>query len=132
MGFMGLHHLGLPVQDAEKSLEFYTKGLGGKEVYRFPMGDTGKHVYFVDMGNNAVIEISGRGTGEEEANARWSHICLQTDDIDAAFKMAINAGAESRVEPRDAKLGNMSVRLCFVYGPDREQIEFFQVLEGGF
>ena len=128
MQFNGFHHIGLLAKDAEKSLDFYTQGLGGKEIFSFPMPDNNeKTIYMVDMGSNAVIEIIPRGTGEEEVNAHWAHIALRTDDARAAYDMAIKAGASPRIEPKEVKLGTMDVCNCFVYGPDREIIEFFQV-----
>ena len=128
MQFSGYHHVGLFAKDAEKSLNFYTKGLGGKETLNFPMGDSGKTIHLVDLGGNAVIEIIPRGTGEEEANAHWAHLAVRTDDAKAAYETAVKAGAVSRSEPSEASLGNMKVRNAFVYGPDREVIEFFQIL----
>lgn len=128
MQFNGYHHIGLWVKDAQKSLDFYTKGLGGKVNHSFPMADTGKTIYLVDLGGNAVIEIIPRGSGEEESNAHWVHVAVRTDDVRAAYEMAVKAGAESRSEPKDIKLGTMSAWNAFVYGPDREVIEFFQVV----
>ena len=128
MQFSGYHHVGLFVTDARKSLDFYTSGFGGKEAFSFPMGDSGKTIYLVDLGGNAVIEIIPSGTGEEEANAHWAHLAVRTDDAKAAYATAIGAGAISRNEPNEATLGTMKVCTAFVYGPDREVIEFFQVL----
>ena len=129
MQFNGYHHVGLWVKDAQKSLDFYTKGLGGKVVFSFPMpADNSKTIYLVDLGGNAVIEIIPKGNGEEESNAHWVHVAVRTDDTRAAYGAAIKAGAVSRDEPKEAKLGTMSVCNCFVFGPDREVIEFFQVL----
>ncbi|MCL2093589.1 MAG: VOC family protein [Treponema sp.] len=128
MIFNGFHHIGLLVQDAEKSKDFYVNGLGGKEIFSFPMGDSGKSIYLVDLGGNSVLEIIPRGNGEEEANARWAHIALRTDDSKAAYDMAMKAGAQTRMEPRETNLGTMAVTISFVYGPDKEVIEFFQVM----
>ncbi|MCL2320023.1 MAG: VOC family protein [Treponema sp.] len=130
MKFNGYHHIGLWAKDAQKSLDFYTKGLGGKVVYSFPMGDSGQTIYLVDLGGNAVIEIIPRGNGEEEVNPHWVHIAVSTDDAKAAHAKAVKAGAISRSEPKESKLGTMGVCNSFVYGPDREVIEFFQVLKG--
>jgi lactoylglutathione lyase len=127
MKFDGFHHIGLWVQDSAKSLDFYTKGLGGTVVFSFPMGDSGKIIYLVDLGNNAVVEIIPRGNGEEESNAHWAHIALRTGDTQAAYDAAIKAGALSRSAPNDGQLGTMAVRNAFVLGPDKEVIEFFQV-----
>jgi len=117
------------VKDAQKSLDFYTQGLGGKMVFSFPMSDDdAKTIYLVDMGGNAVIEIIPRGNGEEELNAHWAHLAIRTDDSRAAYDLAIKAGAVSKMEPKEVKLGTMDACIAFVYGPDQEVLEFFQVL----
>jgi lactoylglutathione lyase len=127
MAFNGYHHIGLWVKDSQKSLDFYTKGLGGKVVFSFPMADMDKTIYLVDLGGGAVVEIIPRGNGEEETNAHWAHVAIGTDDARAAYALAIKAGASSRSEPKDNKLGTMAVCNAFVLGPDHEVIEFFQV-----
>jgi lactoylglutathione lyase len=129
MQFNGYHHIGLWVKDTQKSLDFYTQGLGGKVTFSFPMpADNSKTIYLVDLGGNAVVEIIPRGNGEEEVNAHWAHVALRSADAKAAYDMAIKAGAVSREAPKELKLGTMSVCNAFVYGPDREVLEFFQVL----
>jgi lactoylglutathione lyase len=127
MKFKGYHHIGLVVEDVEESLKFYTEGLGGEVSFSFPMGDTGKTIYLVEMGGNAVVEIIPRGTGNPEANARWAHIALSTDDARKAYDLAIEAGAKTQSEPKDMALGTMEVCVAFVVGPAGEVIEFFQV-----
>jgi lactoylglutathione lyase len=128
MQFNGYHHVGLFVKDARKSLDFYTQGLGGKVVFSFPMSGTDQIINLVDLGNNAVIEIIPRGNGEEEVNAHWAHLAFRTDDAKTAYDKAIKAGAVSRSEPKENMLGTMAVCNAFVYGPDKEVIEFFQTL----
>ena len=127
MQINGYHHVGLFVKDAQKSLDFYTRGLGGKVVFSFPMSGSDRVINLVDLGNNAVIEIIPRGSGDEELNAHWAHLAVRTDDARAAYDMAMKAGAVSRSEPNESSLGTMAVCNAFVYGPDREVIEFFQV-----
>ena len=127
MKFNGYHHIGLIVKDAEKSLKFYTEGLGGNVTFSFPMGGTDKTIYLVDLGGNAVVEIIPRGNGEEEMNPKWAHIAVATDDTRAAYELALKAGAVPRNEPQDILLGTMAVCNAFVKGPDDEVIEFFQV-----
>lgn len=127
MAFNGYHHIGLLVRDMDKSLKFYTEGLGGKVTFSFSMGGDGPLIYLVDLGGNAVVELIPTGNGQEEQNARWAHIAVATDDCRGAYAMAIEAGARTKSEPADMNLGTMPVCNCFVYGPDDEQIEFFQV-----
>ncbi len=127
MTFNGYHHIGLYAADWEKSLQFYADGLGGKITFSFPMGDTGKTIYLVDLGGNAVVEIIPKGLGEAESNAHWAHIAITTDDARAAYEKALKAGAIKQSEPQDLLLGTMAVCNAFVLGPDGEVIEFFQV-----
>ena len=127
MKFNGYHHIGLRVSDLEKSLNFYTEGLGGIITFSFPMGDTGKTIYLVDLGGNSIVELIPRGNGKDEENAHWAHIALATDDTRAAYEIAIKVGATSQNEPADILLGTMAVCNAFVTGPDGEVIEFFQV-----
>ena len=126
MKINGYHHIGLIVDDAEKSLAFYKK-LGAVVDFSFPMGDSGKTIYLADVGGHAVVEIIPRGNGGEESNARFAHIAFATDDAKAAYELALSAGAVSRTAPNELKLGTMDVCIAFVLGPDKEVIEFFQV-----
>jgi lactoylglutathione lyase len=127
MKFDGYHHIGLWVKDAQKSYDFYTKGLGAKETFNFPMGGSDQTIRLVDLGGNSVLEIIPRGNGAEEQDAHWAHIAIRTDDARAAYDLAIKAGATSRTAPHDSMLGTMAVTNAFVLGPDHEVIEFFQV-----
>jgi len=126
MKFCGYHHIGLIVDDAERSLAFYKK-LGAAETFSFPYGGEGMKIYLVDVGGHAVLEIIPRGNAGEESNARFAHIAIQTDDARAAYDLAMEAGAVSRTAPNDVKLGSMDACIAFVLGPDQEVIEFFQV-----
>ena len=125
--YQGFHHIGLLVEDIEKSLAFYTEGLGGKVTFSFPMGGSDKLIYLVDLGGHAVVELIPKGNGEEETNAHWAHIALDTNNAREAYEAALKAGAQTRSEPSDCMLGTMAVCNAFVYGPDREVIEFFEV-----
>jgi len=128
MRFNGFHHIGLIVNDVEKSFKFYTEGLGGKLTFQFPMDDSGKPVYLVDLGGNAVVELIPKGNEGEESNARWAHIAVNTDDAEAAYAAALAAGAKPQGGSHESLLGTRKVLNPFVMGPDGELIEFFQPL----
>ena len=127
MKFKGYHHIGLVVEDVERSLKFYTEGLGGKVTMSFPMKNTDRIIHMVELGGNAVIEILPRGKESVEANPHWAHIALATDNAREAYALALEAGACSRTEPVDKTINTMEVCNAFVFGPDGEIIEFFQV-----
>lgn len=64
----------------------------------------------------------------------WQHIALATDDTDAAFEKAVSSGAEVKVAPFSTVIkstpAETPVRIAFVYGPDREEIELFRDMTG--
>jgi len=128
MAYTGYHHIGLAVQDMDKSLAFYTEGLGGKVVDSFPMGDTGKLIYMVELAPGAVVELLPRGAYGEEQNARWAHIALASNDAKADYDAALQAGATSRTAPNTVQRENMTRTNAFVFGLDGEIIEIFQVI----
>ena len=130
MNFKGLHHIGLRVDDPERSLRFYTEGLGGKVVDSFVSPSNGKIINMVELAPGAVVELLPAGSTEVEANNRWAHIALDTEDIDGAFALAIQAGAEPRTPPKLIPLEGREFHVAFVAGPDMEQIEFFKIIPG--
>lgn len=117
----GFHHVGLHVRDIERSLSFYVNGLGGKITIRIPVGD--RTVYFVDLGDNATVELSPYASKPPIAS-RGDHMAISTDDVDAAYELTMRAGASSCDVPQDFVSGDVSLRLAKVYGPDNEIIEF--------
>lgn len=127
MNFKGYHHIGLMVKDLEKSLDFYTKGLGGQELMHFSVEDILRPLYMIDLGDNAVVELIPCGVSDAEANARWAHIALRSDNAKAAYASALKAGAAPHTEPKDLMIGDMPACIAFVTGPDGEVIEFFEV-----
>jgi len=124
--FKGYHHIGLAVCDTERSVKFYTD-IGGKLTCSFPVPQG--RIYMVDLGGGATVEILPfMKEGQEEANPRFAHIALECDDVPAAFKVLIDAGATVKSEPSDMVLMSeppMNICNAFLFGPDGEQIELF-------
>ena len=124
------HHIALRVTDFERSLRFYTEGLGMKAVLRWGEGDGAAAM--LDIGDGGCIEMFAGGSPREIADdsAGWFfHLAIGTDDPDAAFRRAIEAGAKEKSAPGEAVIrdagGSVPLRIAFVTGPDGEVIEFF-------
>jgi catechol 2,3-dioxygenase-like lactoylglutathione lyase family enzyme len=97
-----LDHVGLQVQDVEKSLDFYLRtfaAIGMHEAIRFPVGDT------------IVVGLAGPGgvptfwlsppTGTE---TREVHVAFSAPDraaIDAVHEAAVAAGVEVLHAPKE-------------------------------
>ena len=134
------HHVALRATDFDRTVKFYTEGLGFKVHYEFAVPGRIDRAAFLDAGDGRYVEIFGpdsavqsegrrRQPGEERTEGALLHFCLRVADTDAAYARALAAGAESRIAPRVSTLRQdplVEVRIAFVTGPEGEVIEFFQ------
>ena len=134
------HHVALRATDFDRTVKFYTEGLGFKVHYEFAVPGRIDRAAFLDAGDGRYIEIFGpessvqsegrrRNAGEERTEGALLHFCLRVADTEAAYAKALAAGAEPRVAPRTGTLNQdplVEVRIAFVTGPEGEVIEFLQ------
>ena len=124
---LGFHHIGLKAADFERSLAFY-KALGLKEMVSWGEGE--KRITMLDLGNGDRIELFASGGPEFSENGKWIHFAMAVEDVDAAYELALAAGARPMTPPKtvdlDSRPMKISIRIAFVYGPDGEQLEFFR------
>ena len=115
-----LHHSGVSAIDFEKTVEFYTKGLGMTIHHVWADGTAA----MLDIGNGSYIEIFSYGKKCPVDNLSWTHLAIETSDVDGAYEAALAAGATDNAKPVDAEF----CRIAFVYGLNNEIIEFFKFL----
>ena len=127
MKYLGFHHIGLRVADADRSAGFY-RAIGARDYFSFPISGTGKSIVMLKFAEGAVIELLPKDDTKEPSEAGWVHIALSVDNCSEAFALALAAGARTKQPPEEKFLGTMHVWNAFVIGPDDETIEFFQVL----
>jgi len=126
---VGIHHLALSTVDFDKSIKFYTEGLGFEIVAEWGEG-TGKAA-MLDIGNGSHFEIFANGTENEQKDAKFVHFAFATSNPDTAYANALAAGAVSQMEPKSLEIPSnpaLPARIAFVRGPDGEVLEFFKVL----
>jgi glyoxylase I family protein len=122
----GLHHVAIAASDFERSLRFYTEGLGFRNVLTFP--EEGQTVAMLDTGDATYVELFSGGSGKRPSGSIL-HLALRTSDCDKATERARTAGGTITQEPTDVVLEGdppVPVRYSFCEGPDGEQIELFQ------
>ena len=126
------HHVALQTSDFEKSLKFYTEGLGF-EVYNTFVASSGKKVALLDIGQGNYFEIFSDGEVKDDKRdyaGRYFHLALNVENAFDAYKRAVEYGGEEMGKaPREMELPTtppMPVVIGFVKGPDGEEIEFFQ------
>ncbi|MFT8649301.1 MAG: VOC family protein [Bifidobacterium psychraerophilum] len=121
-----VQHVGLPTTDLDKTIDFYTTIIGFELAGVFRNGDA--RCAFLRYGHITIesweVEESVMGDGA------WNHMALDCTDIDAAFD---NAKALS-LDFKDTEVQSIpsfwdkGIRYFNVYGPNREIIEFCQIL----
>ena len=134
------HHVALRATDFDRTVKFYTEGLGFRVHHEFAVPGRIDRAAFLDAGDGRYVEIFGpdsavqsegrrRQPGEDRTEGALLHFCLRVADTEAAYARALAAGAEPRVAPRTSVLNQdppVEVRIAFVTGPEGEVIEFFQ------
>ena len=85
----------LIVSGANETIRFLTQAFGATEIRRFP-NETGKLMHSEVRIDDSVLMIADCAP---DWPAMPSHVHLYVDDVDAAYKRALDAGAESVQEP---------------------------------
>ncbi len=123
----GFHHVSMKVKDLNKSIKFYSEGLGFVE--RFSWGKDPKRTILMDTGDGNYFEISQGDSNQSFVEGVFRHLALRVDDCKAALELARNAGAEITMEARDVILSTdplLQIRIAFFKGPDGELVELFE------
>jgi len=125
----GFHHIGLKYTDLDRSLKFYN-AIGLREVVRW--GNEGDEIVMMSMEDGGIIELLPHGGNEFSEKGKWIHFAIAVDDVDLAYRTALEAGASPltapKIVPLDSKPEEMSINIAFVKGPDGEELEFFKKL----
>ncbi|MEI6132237.1 MAG: VOC family protein [Bacillota bacterium] len=131
----GFHHIAVKVTDFEKSVEFYTKGLGLMPYAAW--GEGSSRAVMLSLADGGCIELFAGGIAQGEtsdgygdAAGNWMHFAIRTSDAQGAFDSAIEAGAVCQKEPFEVTIPSepaLPVKIAFVTGPDGEVIEFFEL-----
>ena len=119
-----LDHIGLQVQDVEKSLGFYLRtfaSIGMHEMMRFPYGET-IVVGLAGLDGQPVFWL-GPPTGAE---TRELHVAFKAPDraaVDAVHQAAVAAGVEVLHAPREFPEYHPGYYATFWLDPDGIMLE---------
>ena len=121
------HHVALRADDFDGTLAFY-QALGFK-LFRY-WGEGDKRAAMLDIGSGEYFEVFAGGKGETPYG-RYFHLALRVDSCDEAFRAALAAGAREKEAPHDVDIPSKPeiypVRIAFIFGPNGEEIEFFEI-----
>ncbi|MBI9093532.1 MAG: VOC family protein [Sphaerochaeta sp.] len=120
----GLQHIGIPTNDLEKTLAFY-QSLGFEKQYE--VNNKGEEVAFLQL-KQVMIETYQNYQGAM-APGSIDHIALDVTDIDAAYAEVGKLGypiLEGGIQ--GLPFWENGVRFFTIEGPNKEKIEFSQML----
>jgi len=121
-------HTMIRVGDLERSVNFYTKLLGMKELRRRDVPDGKYTLAFVGYGDedsSAVIELTyNYGVTSYEQGSAFGHLAVGVPDVAAACEKVRGAGGKVAREAGPVKFG--TTIIAFVEDPDGYKIELIQ------
>ena len=116
------------VGDLQRSLDFYNKVLGMRELRRkdYPEGRfTNVFVGYEDESNAAVLELTHNwDTASYDLGTGYGHVAVEVDNAATACAEAKRRGGKVTREAGPMKHGNTVI--AFVEDPDGYKIEFIQ------
>jgi len=118
----GLQHIGIPTNDYDKTLKFYT-ALGFEVIYETV--NNGEKVAFMKLGD-LVIETyqNFKAAG---INGAVDHIAINVTDVDEARRIADEMKLEV-IEADQLPFFENGVKYFTILGPNHEKLEFNQYL----
>jgi len=115
---MTFTYTGIRVRDLKRSIAFYTKVMGLKQVLRGRMRAGGIFVQLKDAGSRQMLELNyyPRGTKYYERfknGSELDHLAFWERDVDTKYQELLQKGATKAVEP----FSEGGYRLAFVKDP---------------
>ena len=101
---MSLVYAGIRVTDLERSVRFYTEGLGLKETGRGRMSHGGEFIGLQDPNTMQQLELNWY-PNDSPYNTPYSvgegldHLGFEVDDAPAAYRRLLRLGATPAIEP---------------------------------
>ena len=109
----------LTVDDAAKAIDFYKQAFGATEVSRLPMGDKIGHAE-LQIGDTRIMlndEFPERDNlGPAARGGSSVGFVIYTDDVDSAFKQAIDAGGKESMPVENQFWGDRMGSLTDPFG----------------
>ena len=140
LGGGGVHHAGIRTKAWDRTLIFYQRALGFTP--KLGWGAAPNRSMMLDTGDGSCVEITEDVTYVRPAPASSPpiraariaiyHVCFRTTRLDAVVENALRYGARILYPPMNTTLetttgqGRVTLRWCYLEGPNGEWIELLQ------
>lgn len=119
-----LGHTAFAARDVDETIGFYEM-FGIEEAFRLHHDDGSLMLVYLHVSGDRFIEIfPGGPAADPDREQSFKHICLLTDDINAAVEHLRESGAPIDREPLLGLDGNLQ---AWTHDPDGNQIELMQL-----
>jgi len=110
----------LTIRGAAAAIDFYKRAFGAQELFRMPTPD-GKIMHAeITIGDSHIMLADESSTGETKSpqtlNGSTTGIFLYLNDVDAAFKQAVKAGAKETMPLQNMFWGDRFGKLTDPFG----------------
>lgn len=139
----GVHHIGIPVSNIERSLKWYQEVLGLEFVFLTEgsgegtskaVGVPNAHLKFAFLkAGDAIFELLEYVTPRGEAYDRRNcdigacHVAFEVEDIEEAYTRLSASGVQFNTPPVFVDSGPLEgCAFCYFSDPDGIQLEIFQ------
>ncbi len=120
----GFHHVALRSSDFDKSLLFYTEGMGFPVAHSW--GEGSGRIALLDLGDGNYLELFASVPEQNPpVEGRFFHLALRSTDVDADIEVVRALGCTITIEPKSVEVNGKTIRVGFFLGPDGEVLEFF-------
>ncbi len=121
----GFHHVALRASDFDKSLQFYTEGMGFPVAHSW--GEGSGRIALLDLGDGNYLELFASSSEQNPpTEGRFFHLALRSTDVDGDIEVVRSLGCTITIEPKSVEVNGKTIRVGFFLGPDGEVLEFFQ------
>ncbi|WP_042168918.1 VOC family protein [Paenibacillus gorillae] len=119
-------HVGVAVRNLEVSLRFYTEIVGLELKGQLTHTNGVIQLAFLGFGNTdeTEIELIQGYSNQLPPEGTVHHFAIHVDDVEAEFERI--KGTEAELIDNEITTLPNGYRYFFIYGPEREWIEFFQ------
>ena len=143
---VGVQHIGIPVSDMERSLEFYQEILGLERVFvaegegpevSEAVGVPDAHLKFAFLkAGNTIVELlqylrpQGKPYDRMNCDIGACHLSFEVDDIEEAYQSLKADGIKFNAAPLHVEEGPLA-GCAFAYFPDPDgfQLEIFETAD---
>ena len=124
MAVLGFEHVGIQVENIEKSIKFYQEVVGIELIDQYLHPDGDKNLAFLGVNNEIIVEFIEGYNANLPVEGKVHHIAFKVKDIEGEQERLEGAGVVW-INKEITTLPNGS-KYIFFRGPDQEWIEFFE------